>query len=325
MVWEALKNRLGLAGREGSAPFVLPSVVLEVEPGFVAGARVDRSSRQVKSMEVCDVDPGALIPLPNRPNIANEGAIRNAVNAVVAKVGNGSGRLGLLLPDPAVRVAILTFETLPSARQEAEALVRWKMRTSLPYPPEEARISYQVMGKEPNSVEVLALAVRRSVLAEYEAALATVNGGASLVLPATLALLPLLPGHTDKGQLLVHVCAGSVTTVAAVGDRVRFWRNRWIGQTAPELAWKEVSQEVARVLANCSDHMQVEIHQVHICVRPPAAGEQLAEMGRTLGRETLPLEGGTGPAASLPDSERELFRRYGMTAAGVVANAGRER
>ena len=325
MGWEALKKRLS-SGRHGSlAAFMLPSVVLELEPGFVAGARLDRSSHQVRSMEVREVEAGALVPLPNRPNVTNEAAVRSAVNQVVEKVGNGSGRLGLLLPDPSVRVATLVFETLPGGRHEAEALVRWKMRTVLPYPPEEARISFQVLGREANSVEVLALAVRQSVLAEYEAALAGVNGGASLVLPATMALLPLLPDPAEGGQLLVHVCAGSTTTVVVVGGRVRFWRNRWMGQMPPEETWKEVNEEVARVLANCSDHLQLEIRQIFVCVRPPVAEEQLAKLGRVLGREVLPLEGSPAPAAHLPDPERELFKCYGMTAAGLVANAGRER
>jgi hypothetical protein len=325
MDWGTLKKRLRPGGQGSFAPFVLPSMVLEVEPNFVAGARLDVSSGQVRNMGVREVEAGALLPLPHRPNMANEAAVRRAVNEVVEKVGNGSGRLGLLLPDPSVRVATLDFETLPGDRKEAEALVRWRMRATLSYPPEEARVSFQVLARESNSVELLALAVRQSVLGEYEAVLEGVNGGASLVLPATVALLPLLPDHAEAGQLLVHVCSSSVTTVAVAGDRVRFWRNRWLGRTAPEEAWKEVGQEVARVLANCSDHLRVEVSRVWVCVRPPAAEEQLAEFRRALGREIFPLEEGSSSAASLPNPERELFKRYGMTAAGLLANAGRER
>jgi hypothetical protein len=325
MIWETVKKRLGLGGRGSFAPFVLPSVVVEVEPDFVAAARLDRSARQVRSMGVREVEAGALLPLPNRSNMANAAAVRRAVNEVVAEVGAGSGRLGLLLPDACARVATLSFETLPGDRKEAEALVRWKMRAMLSYPPEEARVSFQVLARESNSVELLALAVRQSVLAEYEAALEGVNGGAALILPSSLTLLPLLPDHSGAARLLVHVCSGSVTTVAALGDRVLFWRNRWLGRGAPEEAWKEIGCEVARVLANCADHLRAEISRIWVCVRPPASQERLAELGRALGREVFPLEGGAGPAATLPDPERDLFRRYGMTAAGLVANAGRER
>ena len=60
----------------------------------------------------------------------------------------------------------------------------WRMREYLPYPPEDARLSYQVMAKQPASVEILGVAVRNSVLAEYETAMAGINGGPALVLPA---------------------------------------------------------------------------------------------------------------------------------------------
>ena len=79
--------------------------------------------------------------------------------------------MGLLIPDVAVRVALLQFETLPDDHREAETLVLWRMREYLPYAPEEARLSYQVLGKQPGSVEILGVAVRGSVLAEYEAAI----------------------------------------------------------------------------------------------------------------------------------------------------------
>jgi len=325
MNWENLKERLRGGGQGSFAPFVLPNVVLEVEPDFVAGARLDGSSRQIQRMGVHEVEAGALVPLANRPNMANEPAVRRAVNEVVEKIGNGSGRLGLLVPDAAVRVGTLVFETLPGDHREAEALVRWKMRETLAYPPEEARVSFQVLARKSNSVELLALAMRSSVLAEYEAALEGVNGGASLTLPATMALLPLLPDDAGGGQLLVHVCSGSVTTVAVAEDRVRFWRQRSLGRATAEETSQEVAREVARVLATCSDHLQVEISRVWTCARPPGAPRLLAELGRVLGREVLPLEGGPAPATTLPEPERELFARYGMTFSGLVANAGWER
>jgi len=50
------------------------------------------------------------------------------------------------------------------------------LREFLPYEPEEARLSYQVLLKQPGSVEVLVVAVRGAVLAEYEAVMDSING-----------------------------------------------------------------------------------------------------------------------------------------------------
>jgi len=68
-----------------------------------------------------------------------------------------------------VRVVLLDFETLPSKRDEAEAVVRFRLKKSLPFDPADARISYhaQSTGK---GVRAVAAVVLNTVLEEYESA-----------------------------------------------------------------------------------------------------------------------------------------------------------
>ena len=179
-----------------------------------------------------------------------------------------------------------------------------------------------MFGREAGAVELLAVAVRNTVLAEYEAALESVDGGACLILPATLALLPLLPEDGETSQLLIHIFSGSVTTVVVVGNRLRFWRNRVLGRLAPEEASEELVREVGRVLATCDDHLKMELGRVWVCVRPPAPANLPEELARSLGREVSPLAGGGGHAGMLTAPEQELFQRFGMPFAGLVANLG---
>src|SRR5579862_4941555 len=226
MLLDTLKKRTRLGGHTQSGTFIAPSFALNLEAGFVAGARLNTSKRQVQSMGVKGLPSGSLVPSPNKSNLANNAEVRQAIAEVVEKVGNGGGRLGLLIPDVSVRIALLQFETLPGDQREAETMVLWKMREYLPYAPEEARLTYQVVGRQPDMLEVLGVAVRGSVLAEFESALEGINrGGPALVLPATVALLPLLPEDTG-GQLLLHLCPGALTAVVIASNRVRYWRTR---------------------------------------------------------------------------------------------------
>jgi hypothetical protein len=319
MNWETLKSRLlpKRGGRTGS--FLLPSVVIEVQPGFVAGARLDKASRQVCRVAVRELESGALEPLANRSNMTKQEVVRGAVCEVLEAVGNGSGRLGILLPDPSVRVAILDFETLPRQRAEAEALVRWKMGSILPFPPEEARLSYQPLSKGEQSVELLVMALRNSVVAEYEAAFETVSAGPALVLPATAALLPLLPAGDKRCQVLVHVCSGSVTTVVTSGEDIRFWRNRWMERPLLE-GNGEVVHEIARVVATCRDHLKTEIDDLWICARPPIRRALDEEVGEATGRQVQHLSQSAFHAATLSPDEKQIMERFGMTFAGILEN-----
>lgn len=315
------KNRLRLGDHKHAGNFVAPSFALDLEPGFAAAARLSPSKRQVQSVGVRQLPAGALVPSPNRSNFTNNAAVRQAISDVCERVGNGGGRLGLLIPDVSVRVALMQFETLPSDRGEAEILVRWKMREYLPYAPEEARLSFQIVGNQPNLLEILGVAVRTSVLAEYEAVVDGVNrGGPALVLPATVALLPLLPEDAG-GQLLLHLCPGALTAVVMASNRIRYWRTRQLGGDAAGDA-AEVGREAARVLATCQDNLGVQVENVWYCARPLAEPDVEAALAVALGRELCPLQAKCIPAGGLPSGQGSAFEQFGMPFAGLVANLG---
>jgi hypothetical protein len=273
-------------------------------------------------MGVQQLEPHSLEPHPGRPNVANQEEVRRAIREVAAVTGNGTGRFGLVVPDGAVRVAVLSFETLPEDAREAEALVRWRMRDKLPFAPEEARVSYQVLSRAPGHVEVLAAAARSSVLSEYEAALEPINGGPVLTLPATLALLPLLPDREAGGCLLLHVCSQWVTAVLMVKARPCFWRTRELDAAAVEDPAKAVSSEAARVLASARDHLKTELEQAWLCARPPATSELVSAVADAISHQVEVLTPRPELDAALSSEERRLFEYFGAPIAGLVSNPG---
>jgi hypothetical protein len=324
-MWDVIKKRILGARGHGMARFTLPAVVFEIEPGFVSGARLEGSARQgrrVGCMGVQELAPHSLVPHPSRPNVANQEEIRRAIQEVAGAVGNGTSRVGLVVPDGAVRVAVLSFETLPDDPKDAEALVRWRMKERLPYAPEEARVSFQVLSREPGQVEVLAVAARNSVLFEYEAALEPIDGGPVLTLPATLALLPLLPEGETGGQLLLHVHSHYVTAVVVAGSRPRLWRTRELDLATGEDPAKAVACEAARILASARDHLKTDLERAWLCARPALSPETVSAVAGAISRDVEVLTPRPDLGAALPSEERTLFEQFGATVAGLLANAG---
>ena len=321
MNWKDLKGRFKVLQGFHPAHFVMPRAVVEIEPDFVLAGRLDASAHWVERVTVQQLQPGAFVPQVNRSSLTGQEELQEALRTAATSVGNGNGRTGLLVPDGTVRVTILEFETLPDNSGDAEKLVRWKMRDILPFPLEEARLSYQVLRDEPGSIELLVVGGRNSVLAEYEAIFEPINGGPNLILPATMGLLPLVPpGKVETAQLLVHVCAGWMTTVIVAGDRVCFWRNRAVERGTPEEFSKEVGREVARVQASCRDHLKLEVARVWLCARPPAGPELGPVLSGMVGQEVQPLEPPAGYLAHLSDWEQSVCGRMGAPLAGMLAN-----
>ena len=113
----AWKKRLGVTGHKHSGTFVAPTFALDLEPGFIAAARLNLSKRHVQSVAARPLPLGALSPSPNKANLTDDKIVRSTIAEVCERVGNTGGRLGLLIPDVAARVALLQFETLPDDRQ----------------------------------------------------------------------------------------------------------------------------------------------------------------------------------------------------------------
>ncbi len=321
MSWASVKNRFRGGWSGGQSRFVLPPTIVEIEPHFVVGAHLDISRRKLRRIGTRDLEPLTINPLPNRTNIVNQEELRSTLKRVTEVIGNGARRIGLLLPDASVRVAILTLETLPADPFEAETLLRWRMKDQLPYPPEEAKLSYQVLWDEPNSVGLLVVAAKISLLAEFEQALNLKNGELELVLPSTLALLPVVPETLTEAQLLIHVCSGWITTVVVQGGRMRFWRTHPLGVAEAGDLTAGVSSEVSRVLASARDHLQIEVDKVYLCARPPAGIGLAPELATAISKEVVPLDA-SEYGEPLPTAEKSVFSSVGMPIAGLLANLG---
>jgi hypothetical protein len=171
-------------------------------------------------------------------------------------------------------------------------------------------------------VGVLAVAARASLLTEFEAALGLTHRGPELILPATLALLPLLSEKEGEGQMLVHICSGWVTTVVALGPRLLSWRNKELGAASPEELTAELTAEVARVLASSQDHLQLLVNKILLCARPPATRELAVELSRALGKDVQCLAPGPGAVSGLSAAETTIFDAVGTPIAGLMGNAG---
>lgn len=321
MRWARFQPRVRPLRPPKKKKVVLPSAVFEVQSGFVMGARLSRSRRKINRLAVQEFAPDALAAVSCLSNVAKPEEFGETLRAVDAALGDGKGSLGLLIPDPLVRVSILEFETFPGDAKDQEALVQWKMKPLLPFPSEEARMNFEVSHQEAGHVEVMALAARNSVLAEYETSLEALGGEIKLVLPSALALLPLLDENAEEGELLLHVWPDGMTAIVAGGGRVRLWRTQPERWASPEECLAAVSQETVRMLASAQDHLRLEIGRVGLCVRPPVPEEWIRELGSAVSREVHVLVADAACAGNLSADETEVLRYFGAPLAGLLANA----
>jgi type IV pilus assembly protein PilM len=94
--------------------------------------------------------------------------------------------------------------------------VRFRLKKLLPFDADGAVVSYQVMSQSKSMVRVLAVAVPRDVLAEYESMVREAGFEPGAVLPSTLAACAGLQ-ETEAATLVVNAGENSVTTAIVQG------------------------------------------------------------------------------------------------------------
>src|SRR5271156_4969032 len=122
-----------------------PTLACEIAADRVLAGRAADTGRMVEMAAARELAPGTVVPDLMEANLRDGTAIRQAIESALSSVGGRSKDVIAILPDTAVRVVLLDFETLPAKREEAEAVVRFRLNKSLPFGPADARISYHAV------------------------------------------------------------------------------------------------------------------------------------------------------------------------------------
>lgn len=165
-----------------------------------------------------------LAASPSAPNLLKPQSYAALLPRLTGEPVARRSRAALAIPDYAARMAILDFEEFPSGEAERAALVRFRLRKSVPFPIDEARVSYSIQLQETKRVEVLAVAIARPILEEYETVFTGAGYRVGLVTPSSIAALPLCPPD-GRGLTVLAKAAESTLTVLLLDEgRVRLVR-----------------------------------------------------------------------------------------------------
>ena len=93
-----------------------PSLACEIAPDRVIAARASDSGQVLELCSTSELAPGCVVPDLTENNLRERRSVVSALRDALGNVGGRSHDLIAILPDAAVRVVLLDFETLPTKR-----------------------------------------------------------------------------------------------------------------------------------------------------------------------------------------------------------------
>lgn len=241
-----------------------PDHLFEITETCLAGAspRAPNQARQ----EI--LGERALAPSPSAPNLLKPHLFREALPRVSGSLPARRTGTALVIPDYAVRMSIVDFEEFPVGDEERAALLRFRLRKSVPFHIDEAQLAYAVQLEEPKRIEVLAVAIARPILDEYEQIFSDAGYRIGLVTPSCIAALRLCSG-TATGLTLLAKAAGSTLSVLLVENaRVRLVRclDLACSEDAPaEREDRSILSILQQTLAYAEDQLGQSVSRLLLC------------------------------------------------------------
>ncbi len=297
---------------------VRPRLAVEMRPEGVVAARSEDAAALVSAVSFSVWRAGTVVPGLKPGNVAAGPAGRRECVAAVKKaldaVALKERQTTLVLPDAAMRVLLLDFDALPPKAAEALPVVRFRLKKLLPFDADDAVVSYQVMSTAKGLVRVLAVAVPKDVLAEYEGVVREAGFEPGAVLPSTLAACAGLDEEDEAAVLLVNAGETGVTT-AIVRDGVLLL-HRTVDLAAAGL--EERMEAAASAAAQQHAHLPALAVPAELLAAPAAAERESFLVQEP---HAMQYEADGISLVSAEDSAGEWARQPPVTGYGVIDDA----
>lgn len=268
---------------------LLPDAVFQIAPTHISGIRVSRNDGSVKGGFVQPFRERPVTPSFDRPNVTGPAALEEAIDQGKRNLRLTSGSVALLIPEPSVRVFVMSVDSFPGSGKDREAFIRWRIGKQMPLIPEDARIDYAVTPGRGARKIIVAMA-RQVVLWEYEALFEKAGLKPVLVTAPSLALVNLVPPDGRTNGVLINIEDETLTVLALADPGWSLYRLKDIG--APGAAAGEREENIVREAENTirfledRDRTRVE----RLWLRCAAAVEQPEIKARLGERIALPIE-----------------------------------
>jgi Tfp pilus assembly PilM family ATPase len=185
-----------------------PATAIGLEKGVASVVQLERvkgSLCKLRRAATFNIAESLVRPSFEETNIDSP----QQVAAVLSDLATSAGllrqkRWSLSLPEATARTLVLTLESQSQSASELQDVLRWKIERGFGVPLEELSVSKERLQKDPQGRDrYLVIAVKKSILAEYEAVLESLGWRAGLILPRHLGEAQWLVRNGGAGDSLL--------------------------------------------------------------------------------------------------------------------------
>ena len=254
-----------------------PKLACEIAADRVLAGRLTDHGDGLEASAARELAPGSVIPDLVENNLRQRGAVRAGIEAALGGVAGRSKDVIAIVPDAAVRVMLVEFDTLPSDQEEALGVVRFRLKKSLPFDVEKAKVSFHAQ-KIKDEVKVVAAVGLASVIEDYEGVFREAGYNPGVVLPSMLAALGAADGK--RPTLVVKVDAHTTSIAILNEDQLQLFRTLENARGVT-ISGEQLAEEVYPSVVFFQDTYHLNIEKIYVAGLSEAGGAAPALRAQT--------------------------------------------
>jgi type IV pilus assembly protein PilM len=263
-----------------------PAMVFEITEAGIAAARIGARAE----LEFQPLKPGTLTVSPIKENVVDPDEF---VSAVRSLAGTQAARkrkdVALILPDYSARISVLDFDHFPKEPKEQAALIRFRLKRSVPFDVETAAMSYYPQPSTGGKVDVVVVMAPLEIVSRYEAPFRTAGLNPGLVTTSSLAMLDLAP---EAGLSVIAKLTGHVLSVL-VRENVNLKLVRCLELPSSDL--DDIAAVLIPTFVYIEDNLGRRAERLFLCGFGAETDEAARRLAGELSVEVEPLRSPLGP------------------------------
>lgn len=239
-----------------------PEFAFEISHEGLAWAETARPSE----MHLYAFPDEALRVNPVKPNFSDPATLAKALGECLPPPSRPTTRLAVLvLPDYCARVAVLDFDAFPPLEEERLALIRFRMKRTVPFDIDDAVVACYPQPQRAGSkgLDVVAVAIGREIASQYTVPFRNAGFQCGLITLSGLAALSLDDANPDVSAQWIQVkLAGRALTVCLMeNDALRMFRCVELDHATVD----EMVEVLAPTLAYAEDELGERPTRLRVC------------------------------------------------------------
>ena len=253
-----------------------PAMAFEISGAGIAAARIESRVE----LEFRPLKPGTLAISPVKENIADADEFSLAVRSLAGAQSFRKRRdVALILPDNCARIMVLDFDSFPSDPKEQLALIRFRLKRSVPFDVESAVVSYWAQNGEKGKTDVVVVMAPLEIVSRYESPFRTAGMNPGMVTTSCLAALELAP---EAGLSVLAKLTGRVLTVV-VREKIQLKLVRCLELPSADL--EDIASVLVPTFVYIEDNLGRRAEKLLLCGFGTAAAEAESRFAEELGVE----------------------------------------